>query len=568
MKRLFTLFLVLSMILLSAGGVSAEEDVILPFPVETEVNTSYGVYSVGLRDSSDILGSGAIQLSLYAQDIYSLSDIDKLHSGSSIQIAGNVYNVSEVTVQPDGSVVIDGGSFPVVFKPYGEVYTAAINDSAVCSYVGDYTLTLPLPDKFTFYMMYAGGKTEYYDGDGFVDLLSGGTLPTFSRSSTVLSFSGGQPSAMVFTDTVVENPEETIHKAAASRGSTGGGSTGSYSGSGAGSFTLQPVLWDGAILGKCAVPAGYTMSTDVHCGDETTCLGAPIRFGVQAASNSAILGYFTSEIYLERVSGYFKHKEGQLDGQLNIFMKKYMEAPAFCDWVASRLVSNCSFWKEEDSSFPNGKVANALAEYRNRVEPGLKRLRIKTNWFDVTAAHRVYTYEYGGVTYALCVLAEVRAYQMKASSAVITAWDSPEYFYLVCPVSEYDRIHSTDFQVFIANTTYTDTFSKLQDDLTNEIQKHIEQGWARAIAASNAYVRAMNALMTQSVNSYLSSSSYSASDRFSDYIFDRNEYTTSDGYSCSISSSYDYVWEGSGGTVYYSNNALDMPYGATQLSPR
>ena len=46
------------------------------------------------------------------------------------------------------------------------------------------------------------------------------------------------------------------------------------------------------------------------------------------------------------------------------------------------------------------------------------------------------------------------------------------------------------------------------------------------------------------------------------------EYTTSDGYTCDISTSYDYVWEGSGGTVYYSNNALDMPSGATRLSPR
>jgi len=558
MKRLFTFFLILSMILLSAGSVSAEEGVIMPFPTETEVDTSYGVYTVSLKDSSDILSSGTIKLSLYAQDMYRLEDIDKLQVGSSIQVAGNVYNVSEVTVRQDGSVAVDDGTVPVVFRPHGEVYIATRNDSAVGSYVGDYTMTLPLPESFAFYMMYANGKIEYYDGDGLVDLLTRGTLSTLSRAYTVLSFSGGQPARMVCTDTVIANPEETVHKAAASRVSTGG----------AGSFTLQPILWDGAVLGKCGLPAGYTMSTEVHCGDETTCLGAPIRFGVQAASGSAILGYFTSEIYLERVSGYFKHKEGQLDGQLNIFMKKYMDAPAFCDWVASRLVSNCSFWKEEDSSFFNGKVANALAEYRNSVEPGLKQLRIQTNWFDVTAAHRVYTYEYGGVTYALCVLAEVRAYQMKASGAVITAWDSPEYFYLVCPVSEYDRIHSSDFQVFIANTTYTDTFSKLQDDLTNEIQKNIERGWAAAIAASNAYVRAMDALMTQSVNSYLSSSSYSASDRFSDYIFDRNEYTTSDGYSCSISTAYDYVWEGSGGTVYYSNNALDMPYGATQLSPR
>ena len=150
----------------------------------------------------------------------------------------------------------------------------------------------------------------------------------------------------------------------------------------------------------------------------------------------------------------------------------------------------------------------------------------------------------------------------------MTAWDIPEYYYMSCPLSDYERIHATDFQAFIANTAVSDTFKQLQEDLTKEIQRHIQSTWAAAIAASNAYVRAMNALTSQSVNSYLSSSSYSASDRFSDYIFDRNEYTTSDGYSCSISTSYDYVWEGSNGTVYYSNSAFDMPSGATQLSPR
>ena len=301
MKRLFTFFLILSMILLSAGSVSAEEGVILPFPTETEVNTSWGVYTVSLKDSSAILANGSVKLSLYAQDMYRLEDIDKLHSGSSIQVAGNVYHVSEVTVRQDGSVAVDDGTVPVVFQPHGEVYIATRNDSAVGSYVGDYTLTLPLPESFTFYMMYGSGKIEYYDGDSFVDLLTGGTLSTLSRAFTVLSFSGGQPARMVCTDYTIANPEETVHKAAASRVSTSGGSTGSYSGSGAGSFTLQPILWDGAALGKCAVPAGYTMTTKVHCGDETTCMGAPIRFRVEASSGSAVLGYFSIRL-LSRIA--------------------------------------------------------------------------------------------------------------------------------------------------------------------------------------------------------------------------------------------------------------------------
>ena len=76
----------------------------------------------------------------------------------------------------------------------------------------------------------------------------------------------------------------------------------------------------------------------------------------------------------------------------------------------------------------------------------------------------------------------------------------------------------------------------------------------------------MNALMEQSVNDYLYSSSYSSSDRFSDYIFDRYEYNTSDGYSVSVSTAYDYVWE-SNGSVCFSSSAFDVPTNATMLSP-
>ena len=56
-------------------------------------------------------------------------------------------------------------------------------------------------------------------------------------------------------------------------------------------------------------------------------------------------------------------------------------------------------------------------------------------------------------------------------------------------------------------------------------------------------------------------------ERFSDYMFDQNDYTLSDGSHVKVSTAYDYVWTGSDGNVYYSNSALDMPSGATQLYP-
>ncbi len=56
-------------------------------------------------------------------------------------------------------------------------------------------------------------------------------------------------------------------------------------------------------------------------------------------------------------------------------------------------------------------------------------------------------------------------------------------------------------------------------------------------------------------------------ERFSDYMFDQNDYTLSDGSHVKVSTAYDYVWTGSDGNVYYSNSALDMPSGADRLYP-
>lgn len=86
-------------------------------------------------------------------------------------------------------------------------------------------------------------------------------------------------------------------------------------------------------------------------------------------------------------------------------------------------------------------------------------------------------------------------------------------------------------------------------------------------AASMSYMATMTALtfsMVESNMSYSYTGSYS-SDRFSDYMFDQNDYTLSDGSSVKVPTSYNYVWEGSNGTVYYGNSLSDAPGGATQL---
>ena len=48
-------------------------------------------------------------------------------------------------------------------------------------------------------------------------------------------------------------------------------------------------------------------------------------------------------------------------------------------------------------------------------------------------------------------------------------------------------------------------------------------------------------------------------ERFTDYIFDQNDYTLSDGSHVKVSTAYDYVYEGDNGVVYFSDSAFPQP---------
>ena len=353
--------------------------------------------------------------------------------------------------------------------------------------------------------------------------------------------------------------------------SVSGGATADGSAAG---FTLTPILWDGAALGKIAVPDGFVLESVVNCSDDTTCLGSPLRITAMVSSQSerAIMGYYANETYIDRVvdNSVLRHVDGELDKQTMIFMLRYMNADQYCDARAGTLNAGASYYASEDMSYFNSRLDAHKKLYSDVIIPGLAQYGLNADWLEITAAQRVYTYEANGETWAICLMAEVRGYQysLKGTKDVCALWDVPGFYMLVCPMSSYRTLHDSLFETFVQNTEVSDTFYNLQDQLTEQIRDQTIKAWSMQVAASNAYAAAMNAFTSASVESYLQQSAYSSVDRFTDYIFDRNTYTTSDGYDVSISTAYDYVWEGSGGTVYYSGSAFDMPYGAVQLSPR
>ncbi len=339
-------------------------------------------------------------------------------------------------------------------------------------------------------------------------------------------------------------------------------------------FTVQNVKYDTATLAKAAVVDGYTLYSAVNCCDETTCLGYPVRVTAMETKGDVMMMYYSGENYIERIShSMFTQQEGTLDQEFAIFMKSYMPAYNYC-WDRATQILNAmgvdaqlSGTNLDDmTSFDQAIAAREKYIYDNIV-PGMQAYGMNVEWVEATAAERVFSFTVSGQKYYIAVMAEVFGYQYSTSlyNTRSTIWEAPYYFAMICPEAMYQEVHDNDFRIFRENTGTNDEFIALNEKLTEKIKDEVIANWNMVCAASMAYMETMTALTFSMVEGTLGGS-YSNADRFSDYIFDQNDYTTLDGDHVKVSTSYDYVYQ-SGSSVYFTNDALSIPAGATMLDP-
>ena len=345
-----------------------------------------------------------------------------------------------------------------------------------------------------------------------------------------------------------------------------------------GGFTVQNVKFDTATLAKCAVLDGYTASATVNCCDETTCLGYPIRVSVTETNpdKDVFMFYYSGENFLDRVknsSPLLQHEDGKLDIEFAMFMLRYMPAYNYTwqkarDILASRYGVTAMAGTSRDDLTSFGRLTEARTNYvYQNIVPGMAQYGMNMDWVEATAAERVFTFDNHGRTYCISVMSEVVAYQY-SSTAFNTCniiWDAPYYFVLVCPQDVYDEVHDNEYRIFRENTGTNDEFQTFRDTLTEMISAEVIRNWNMRCAYSMAYMETMTALTFSMVDSTLGGT-YHNTDRFSDYIFDQNDYTTLDGDHVKVSTSYDYVFQ-VGGSVGFTNDALSIPTNAVMLTP-
>ena len=135
------------------------------------------------------------------------------------------------------------------------------------------------------------------------------------------------------------------------------------------------------------------------------------------------------------------------------------------------------------------------------------------------------------------------------------------FFFFCCPRKNGYEGQKAVYEQFVLNTRVSDQFLqalfRVRDQITQAV---IQQNGSSMEQLSGDFQSSMSSSMG-------SEDTYTTEEKFSDYIFDQNDYTLSNGDHIKVPTSYEYVYEGDDGNVYVSDSSFDQPGGSTQLYP-
>lgn len=111
-----------------------------------------------------------------------------------------------------------------------------------------------------------------------------------------------------------------------------------------------------------------------------------------------------------------------------------------------------------------------------------------------------------------------------------------------------------EFLTFVSNSQISPEFYYLVRQYRSYIENQLAQQLTNQIQAATE-------IQSQLMNDYSSSSDTNdrVTDMWSDYIYDRDDYTTSDGSTVKVPTYYDHVYETDSGDIYVTNDSLNVP---------
>ena len=332
-------------------------------------------------------------------------------------------------------------------------------------------------------------------------------------------------------------------------------------------FTVTSIKQDNMIVGRCTAPADYTITSQAFCCTLAQSAGNPWLLMVAASSETGILmSYASGRDYYANANGVTQDEV--FSSEFFTPMLHYMNAADYCDYWASRMNPTAKTIKlVEENTYPGQQamLRDAEKSYMDMVNTEANSLGLTMDKAAFTLGMRRYYLETdSGLEYYFCVATATRGAWYTASlpglyiniSNSYILWDSPYVYTMLCPVRLWEE-ESDVFTTFMENTSVSDQFLLANQRLSAELWSILT---GVNLNSGATYSRDVMREETGKGEDY-------DDERYTDYIFDQNDYTLSDGSHVKVSTAYDYVYEGDNGVVYYSDSALAQPGGSNQLTP-
>ena len=322
-------------------------------------------------------------------------------------------------------------------------------------------------------------------------------------------------------------------------------------------------------FGQCAVPEGYEISWEMRPWNMNRSVSDPCQLVISArGQNGAVMTYYSASGYGWEV-GTGEDHDGEM-GDTGYVILHYMTPLEYCDyWMLGAHPDAVNIYVADENDFPgmndvlSRKDAEGLEEAKKEAEIYGGLMELSSMGTKIYA--RSYTYEVNGTEYYSCAVVLIGGIQMTVprytplgiETVSTIVWEMPFLFVMDCPASAVEDAWGA-FVVFVENTSASDQFLNANREMSAALWEAIKK--SRKVETGTTFSE-------QKIREATSSGEDYDEERFTDYIFDQNDYTLSDGSHVKVPTDYEYVYEGDGNTVYYSDSAFAEPGGSTRLYP-
>ena len=144
---------------------------------------------------------------------YTRAGVEALKIGDQVEIFHRTWTIAALEPQEDGELRVipeeEFGGYMAFRKTDEGNYISRIGDWYPVSFMTDAQVMLPFPNDFTFVWTDEKNEQKVYNADGFIKLLTGGTLTEkdLSPYNTVITIRDGMVYGVVHADYPV-GPDE------------------------------------------------------------------------------------------------------------------------------------------------------------------------------------------------------------------------------------------------------------------------------------------------------------------------------------------------------------------------